>query len=77
MALLLVRATLHEIMSTRSRQRDESTECERNSMNAAVTNITENRLCEMTEQSSTGPVSNSTILSYKSEAENFALQHQV
>ena len=70
MVILLVRITLSEILKPRTEEDKVESDL------TSITHITENKLCEL-EISKPRSQAVKTIISYKSEAENYALQHQV
>ena len=74
LVLLLVRATLTELLHTAARPDVETVDGgAETTAPAAVTNITENKLCEVTDETTARP----GLLLYRTEAENYAVQHQV
>jgi hypothetical protein len=85
MGLLLLRVVLNELMRPRTQQ---MTSLEANEANTTVTdqqtvNITENKLCDFAAQKEQGSsdasslATQTTFLTYKAEADNYALQHHV
>ena len=70
MLILLVRVTLNEIFTPRPAEDRMESDL------TSITHITENKLCDL-EVSRPPRAEVKAVLSYKSEAENYALQHQV